>query len=241
MGSPPPTQQAQPAPSASRPAYVLESEWDSSAGKVRDDVFGRRVSDLAAFKAEQDIRKNSLPQAPDKYEIKNSPNFKPPEGVKFEWDQNDPLLKNAREVAHKRGMDQESFSDFLDLYAANEISKQQNQSRFNESERAKLGPAVDQRIDAVETWLRARVGAKAERWLGVMRSHPVAEQIEIFEELARQFSHQGAADYSQSGRQQPDATQKMPAELKTFEQKRAWQDAQSGRVIQPSGRMAVGR
>ena len=39
----------------------------------------------------------SLPPSADKYEIKLPPNFKAPEGVKFDFDLTDPLLQSARQ------------------------------------------------------------------------------------------------------------------------------------------------
>jgi hypothetical protein len=208
---------------------------------VRDDVFGKRVSDLAAFHAEQQVRKNSLPAAPDKYEIKLPPDFQAPQGVTFEFDKNDALLAKSRELAHKRGMDQETYSDFLGLYAASKISEQQQLATARGAEMAKLGSAAQGRIDAVDTWLHARVGTKADIIVNQLRNFPVATMIEAFEEVIRQFSHQGGAEFSQSGRQQQDNSGKIPGyETMSFVQRRAAQDAAAGRVIAPTGRVAAG-
>jgi hypothetical protein len=184
------------------------------------------VRQAIAHRIESAARKNSLPQSPDKYDIKNSPNFKPPEGVKFEWDTNDPLLKNARELAHKRGLDQESFSDFLDVYAANKISEQQHVGVARNAEMAKLGSAAPGRIDAIDTWLHARVGQKADTIVSQLKNFPHAGMVEMFEEVIRQFSGQGGADFNQSGRQHEDNTGKIPGYDKmSFIEKRAHQDA----------------
>ena len=174
-------QQASSAALPQRPAYVLETEWDSATGKLREDVFGKRVSDLSAFKAEQDVRKQSLPAAPDKYEIKLPAEFRPPEGVKFEFDANDPALKNARELAHARGVDQETFSDMLGVYAATKIAEHQKVGVAKTAELSKLGSAAESRIDAVSTWLKARVGAPADGLIAQMKTYPVAAMVESFE------------------------------------------------------------
>lgn len=223
-----------------RPPYVLESEWDITSGRIRDDVFGKRVSELAAFKAESDIRKHSLPTSPDKYEIKLPPDFRAPEGVRFEFDANSADLKRARDIAHARGVDQETFSDMLGVYAATKIGEQQQLATARTAELAKLGSAAGQRIDAIDTWLHSQVGTKADLIVSQLKNYPVASMVEAFEELARQFSHQGSAPYSQSGRAQPENDGKIEGfDSMTFEQKRAAQDARAGRTIVPSGRMAA--
>lgn len=224
-----------------RPAYVLESEWDSTAGRVNDEAFGKRVSELAAFRAEHDIRKNSLPAAPDKYEIKLPVDFKAPEGVNFQFDENSADLKRAREVAHARGIDQETFSDMLGVYAATKIGEQQTFANARNAELAKLGSAAQNRIDAIETWLKARTGTKAETIVAQLKNYPHAGMVEMFEEVIRQFSHQGSAPFSQSGRSTPEPTDGKIAgyDGMTFEQKRAAQDQARGHTI-PQRRAAMG-
>jgi hypothetical protein len=184
-----------------------------------------QVRDALAHQAEQEVRKRSLPPSPDKYEIKNTPNFKPPEGFKFEWDMNDPGIKAAREIAHARGLDQETFSSLLDVYAANKIGESQKLGTARAAELGKLGSAANQRIDAIETWLKSRIGAKAGLFVGQLRNFPVAAMVEGFEEIIRGASNQGGADFSQSGRQQQEPAPKVPAfDGTNFGQVRAAQD-----------------
>jgi hypothetical protein len=219
-------QQASSAALPQRPAYVLETEWDSATGKVRDELFTKRVNDLSAFKAEQDVRKQSLPNAPDKYEIKLPPDFKAPEGVKFEFDANAPELKTFREKAHARGMDQETFSDALGVYAATKIAENQKVSVARTAELSKLGSAAESRVDAVATWLKARVGVQADGLVAQMKHYPVAAMVESFEAIIRQFSNQGGADFNQSGRQQQEQAPKVPTfDGSNFTQVRMAQDA----------------
>ena len=183
-----------------------------------------------AHKIEAEARKAALPQSPDKYEIKLPPDFKPPEGVKFEFDMNSPELKRFREIAHQRGMDQESFSDALGVYAANKVGELQRLSVARNAELAKLGSAAPARLDAIETWLKARVGTKANVIVAQLKNYPVASMVETFEGLMRQFSGQGAADFSQSGRQQQEDTGRISGyENMSFAQRRAAQDADAAR------------
>jgi hypothetical protein len=184
-----------------------------------------QVRDALAHQAEQNVRKRSLPPSPDKYEIKNTPNFKPPEGFKFEWDMNDPGLQAAREIAHARGLDQETFSSLLDVYAANKIGESQKLGTARAAELGKLGSAANVRIDAIETWLKARIGAKAGLFVGQLRNYPVAAMVEGLEDIIRGSSNQGGVDFTQSGRSDPEPKSSVPVfDGSNFAQVRAAQD-----------------
>jgi hypothetical protein len=136
-----------------------------------------QVRDALAHQAEQAVRKQTLPQSPDGYEVKLPAGFKAPEGVRFEFDMNDPGLAQFRQLAHARGMDQQTFSDALGVYAANKIGENQKLHTARAAELGKLGSAANQRIDAIETWLKSRIGAKAGLFVGQMRNYPVAAGV----------------------------------------------------------------
>jgi hypothetical protein len=189
-----------------------------------------QVNDALRFKAEQDIRKSGLPATADGYKIELPAGFQAPEGVKFEFDQNSAELQNFRKLAHARGLDQTTFSEALGIYAANRIGEQQTLSVARNAEMTKLGSAAGQRIAAVETWLKSQVGAKANLIVAQLKNFPVAGMVEMFEQLARNASNQGGADYSQSGRQQEEPSGKIPGYDKmSFAEKRAAQDALAAR------------
>lgn len=173
-------------------------------------MFGQRVSDLMARDAEAAIRKNSLPSEPGKYEIKLPANFRAPQGVNFEFNANDPAIAEARKVAHARGIDQETFSDMLGVYAATKIGEQQHLATARAAELSKLGSAGPQRIEAISTWLKGRVGAKADVLVNQLAQFPHAQLVESLEEIARQFSHQGGAQYQNGGRTQEETAGKIP-------------------------------
>ena len=68
---------------------------------------------MAARIAAEDSRKLTLPQTADAYKVELPADFKPPEGVKFAFQADDPLLSQARSVAHELGIPQEGFSKLL--------------------------------------------------------------------------------------------------------------------------------
>ena len=191
----------------------------------------RAVKDAVAYRAEQELRKQTLPQSPSGYEIKLPADFKTPEGVRFEFDKNDPGLARFQQLAHARGMDQQTFSDALGVYAANKIAEQQRLAPARAAELSKLGSAAEARIGAVETWLKARIGAKANLIAAQLRNFPVASMVEGFEEIMGQFSRQGGADFDQRGRsEQERPSGKIPGyENMSFTQKRVAQ------MTMPSG------
>jgi hypothetical protein len=190
-----------------------------------------QVNDALKFKSEQDIRKSSLPAVPEGYKIELPADFQAPHGVKFEFDQNSAELQNFRKLAHARGLDQQTFSEALGIYAANRIGEQQTLGVARDAEMQKLGSAGVNRIAAVEVWLKSQVGAKANLIVAQLKNYPVAGMVEMFEQLAKNASSQGGAVYSQSGRQQQeDNTGKIPGyENMNFAQKRAAQDAQAAK------------
>jgi hypothetical protein len=192
------------------------------------DFSEKQITDSLAFRAEQDVRERSLPPSADKYEIKLPADFKAPEGFKFEFDMNDPLLKSAREAAFTGKLGQENFSKFLGLYAANKIAEQQRLAPAREAELSKLGTAATQRIDALETWLKARVGDKSKLLVAQMRNYPVAAMVETFEGLMKQFSDQNGAQFDQRGRsEQEQPTGKIAGyDNMSFTQKRVAQMGQ---------------
>jgi hypothetical protein len=169
-----------------------------------------QVNDALKFKSENDIRKSSLPAVPEGYKIELPADFQAPHGVKFEFDQNSAELQNFRKLAHARGLDQQTFSEALGIYAANRIGEHQMLGDARTAEMTKLGSAAANRIGAVEVWLKSQVGAKANLIVAQLKNFPVAGMVEMFEQLARNASSQGGADFSQSGRHQEDNTGKIP-------------------------------
>jgi hypothetical protein len=197
--------------------------------KINDVEYSEsQVRDALAFKSEQEVRKQTLPQSPSGYEIKLPADFKTPEGVRFEFDKNDPGLARFQQLAHARGMDQQTFSDALGVYAANKIAEQQRLAPARAAELSKLGSAAEARIGAVETWLKARIGTKANLIGAQLRNFPVASMVEGFEEIMQQFSRQGGADFTQQGRSEPERpTGKIPGyENMSFTQRRVAQTAE---------------
>ena len=197
------TQQQTSAPQ--RPAFALDSQWDAASNSLKLDAVGEELNGHSRLQAEYDVHKNTLPKAEADYQARNSPDFKLPDGVKFEFDANSPELANARKLALKNGFSQEAFSSLLDLYASTKVSEAANAAKAREANLAQLGAAGPQRVDAVATWLTARAGDDGKAVANFIRQYPSAPIVKAMESLIKQFSSQGGADYSGQHRETADA------------------------------------
>lgn len=216
-------QQSEP---AKRPAFLLDTEWDGTAGKIKDEAaVAKRINDLVAFKAAEDSRLLTLPQKAEDFKPVLSKDFKAPQGIEFVPNENDPLLPQARAFALKHHLSQDAFSELMDLHASSQIGLQQSLRDFETKELAKLGAAATARKTAVDTWLVARLGDDLGKH--VAATMKTAMQVQAFEKLMSNDRAQGAGSFSQSHREQPQQNGKIEGyENMTFEQRRAAQDQQ---------------
>jgi hypothetical protein len=198
------------------------AERKVSIGGVEYDELA--VADAMAERVERQLARDALPQDPRGYEIKLPDGFKPPEGMQFEFKTDDPALIEARKAAHELKLDQAGFSRMLGIYAATKVQELQQVNASRDAQMAKLGSAAPQRIDAVETWLKAKVGDKANIAIATLKQYPVAANVEMFEGIIRAFSSQGGSGFTQSGREGQDSQGKIPGyDNMSFAQRRVAQ------------------
>lgn len=186
-----------PVPAPAAKIRIGDAEFETSA-----------VQEALAAKAAETSRKLTLPQAPDGYKAELPADFKLPEGVSFEFNVDDPLLAQGRQLMHDidngRLSGQEAFSKMLALHAATQVESQATISAARNSEIEKLGVNGPARVDAVTNWLKAVGGNDAETLIKVMDYAPVAGTVMAFENLMRKFSSQGAGGFSQRHRERPN-------------------------------------
>ncbi|MEH2468841.1 hypothetical protein V1281_001903 [Nitrobacteraceae bacterium AZCC 2161] len=176
--------------------------------KVGEATFSEaELQELAAHKATEDVRKLSLPPAPEGYDLTLPADLVLPEGVSFEFQTEDPFLgpviKQAQAFAHANGFTQDQFSSMMGLYAASQAHEQATLRSYHDAEVAKLGPAGPARVDAVLNWTKGMIGETGAQALSQMLV--TAAHVQAFESLMKKFSSQGASSFTQSHRERPQS------------------------------------
>ena len=196
------------------------------------ELTAAELADLRKFKGEQDAKKLTLPKDANAYELKMPEGFKPPVGVKFEFNKDDPAIAQVRTVAFEEGMSQTGFSKLLGEYAKSRIAEMTTINNARNAELAKLGSMATQRIDAIKTWAHGTLGSELG---GAIEQMLVTErQVRAFEKVIERAMSQGGTQFDNRGReQQQDQAGKIPGyEKMSFEQKRA---AQMNQRFAPGG------
>ncbi|WGR74335.1 MULTISPECIES: hypothetical protein [unclassified Bradyrhizobium] len=187
---------------AERPAWLTnDKHWDADKNEIKGEDFAKYLSEIEGRIAADDVRKGSLPQTAEGYQIKLPADFTPPAGSKFEFDVNDPILAQARTWAHTNGLTQDQFSQALGLFAGAKIGETAQIEAARTREIEKLGPTAGPRVDAVVRWMTSMDGsadkADAKALAGMLVT---AKHVEAFERLITRFSNQGGASFTQSHR-----------------------------------------
>jgi hypothetical protein len=195
-----------------RPEYVPEKFWNAKDGKISDDkALAAHFNEIVARDAAEAVRRNALPQNADAYKVELPGDFKPPQGVEFKFNNDDPLLSQARTMAHEMGLKQEDFSKLLGLYAGAQVASQQQITAARNAEIAKLGTTGPARIDALTTFFSSYLSEAEGRQL--MSRMFTAADVAIAEKLVGKISSQGGASFRANGREPPDAPGKVSNEV----------------------------
>ena len=165
---------------------------------------------LAAFEAGDKVRRSTLPPSPNDYKAELPADFKTPDGITYSFNTEDPLLAQARSVAHEAGISQEQFSKLLGIYAGGQVSSQQQIQTARNAEVAKLGATGPTRIDALTTFFRAYLGEQA----GTRRMQRIftAQDVQDAEMEVSKITSQGGASFRGNGREPPSEPGRLSAE-----------------------------
>jgi hypothetical protein len=212
-----------------RPDGIPDSYWDAEKNSLKVDPAAlakdlKERDELKTFKAAEEVKAAARPQKADDYKLDLPADFKPPAGVEYKLDTNNPALAQLRAVAHKHGMTQDAVSELLGVYAGNEVGTQQAIQTAKAAEIAKLGATAPARVDSVINWL---TGMDASADKGDARALAgmlvTARHVEAFERIIQKVTTQGTAGFSQQHRAAPDTG--IPGyDTMSFEQKRSAQD-----------------
>ena len=187
------------------------------------EVSESELAELMTRQAADDLRKATLPAAPEGYKAELPADMKLPGGATYTFNPNDPSLVAARNLAHAKGWSQQDFSEALGIFASHIAGEQAALAERSAAEVAKAGVNAPQRVDAVGKFITAEMGeadGKQIRALIVTDS-----MLRYHERMMQKITSQGAAGFSQSHRVPPESSNAIPGYDKmSFEQRRQAQD-----------------
>jgi hypothetical protein len=187
-------------PKVDRPDWLPESHWDATANTIKPE-FGAHYKELAGFKASEDSRRLTLPQKPEEYDFALPKDFKPPEGIEFQLNPQDPLAAEARKFAIEAGLSKEQFSKLLAIHAAGQIGSVQAINNAKAAEVQKLGVNGPARKTAVDTFIASVPGVSADDAKAFSNFMFTAAQVQVMEKIMAHMRSQGVAPM----RPNPDA------------------------------------
>jgi hypothetical protein len=212
-------------PAAADPQTPAHSTEKLKVGKF--EVSEDDLASMMTRQAADDLRKATLPAAPEAYEAKLPADLKLPGGQTYTFNPNDPSIAAARNWAHAKGLSQDEFSQVLGIYASHVAGEQAALAERSRQEILKAGVNAPQRMDAVGKWITGEMGeadAKPIRATIVTDAH-----LRFYEKLMHKIGTQGAATFSQSHRAAPESNPIPGYETMSFEQRREAQDRNAAR------------
>jgi hypothetical protein len=145
-----------PPPAVSRPEWLPEAHWDPAANSIKPD-FGTHYAELSTFHKTQTEAQAALAarKAEDiKIEVKLPDTIKVPDGLQVQINEKDPRVPVLRELALKRGWDQDTVNDLVAMDAQQQIAAHTAEQTRIAAEDAKLGANAKERKTAVDNWLK---------------------------------------------------------------------------------------
>jgi hypothetical protein len=196
------------------PSTSDPSKPDASSGEkiqLADDFALTReeIDGLRERKGLEDSRKLTLPSDPTGYKLELPKDFKVPQGIEYKIDDKSPAAALARQFAHEAGLSQEQFSKMIAIHGSIEVQQVANLKTARDAELNKLGATGYQRINAVENFLRGRLGEDVGK--AVCGMLVTAKHVEGFERLMRDFANGGSGSF------QPARASSEPAKMSDAE------------------------
>ena len=191
------------------------------------EISESQLGEMMTRQAAEDLKAATLPATPEAYEAKLPADLRLPGDMTYTFNQNDPSLVAARNLAHAKGWSQQDFSEALGIFASHIAGQEAALAERSRAEVAKAGVNAPQRMDAVGRWITGEMGeadAKPIRATIVTDAH-----LRFYEKLMSKVSSQGSASFTQSHRAPPDANPIPGYEHMSFEQRREAQDRNAAR------------
>jgi hypothetical protein len=188
------------------------------------EVSEGEIAAMMDRQAQDDLRKATIPPAPQDYKLALPESLKLPGDAQFKFDEagNKATFDAAKAWAHSRGLSQSDFSEMMGIYASHVAQTEAALAAVSRAEIAKAGVNAPQRVDAIGKWIRAEVGdADAKPILATLVTD---SHLRFYEKLQQRITSQGAANFSTQHRVPPDDKAIPGYENMSFEQRRFAQD-----------------
>lgn len=155
--TPPAAPSAPPSPpAASRPEWLPEAHWDTTANTIKPE-FGAHYAEVSAFhKAETEKAAALAARKPEdiKFEIVLPETVKVPDGMQLKIDEKDPRVPVLRDLAVKHGLSQDVITSLVTLDAQMQVEAHTAEQVRIAAEDQKLGANAKDRKAAVGNWLK---------------------------------------------------------------------------------------
>ena len=144
----------------------------------------------AQAKAQRELEKKlgGFTGAPDEYEVKVS-DLTREKGIELSKD--DPLITEFIEIAKKNNMNQELFSECVELAAQMEVARSEAQSQYIENEMKNLGKNAQKRIDDLQAWGAANLPEDMQE--GFRQMFSTAATVEVAEQIIGKLLEKGVS------------------------------------------------
>jgi hypothetical protein len=145
-----------PAQGIARPEWLPEDQWDTTSNAIKPE-FGTHYGELKTFFDAEQARKAALPQKPEDIkfdDVKLPEGITAPDGMEIKINPDDPRIPVIRDMAIKRGWDQDTVNELVALDARMQIEGHNAEMQRIAAEDAKLGSNAKDRKEAVGNWLR---------------------------------------------------------------------------------------
>ena len=137
----------------SRPDYIPEKFWNSDAGQVNMEEFGKAYTNLEKYVGgkKDELREviiNELSEEADSEKPESYELPKLPEGINEEMLEANPMTDWWRQHCDENAYSQEIFEEGINKYIDSYLGNMPD----IETERGKLGENADARLEAVNSW-----------------------------------------------------------------------------------------
>jgi hypothetical protein len=132
-----------------------------------------------------------LPKAVEEYTPTLPQDWKPPAGIEYQLNPNDPTFIAARQFALESGLTKDQWSKMLSIYASSQVNDLSTVTAARNAELQKLGATAPARLNAIEQFYKATYG-EADAKIKMQRLL-TADDVRIAEkELARTVNPGGS-------------------------------------------------